>query len=143
MEEKIPVSEEKIKELIRGALSARTFSYAPYSEFCVGAAVLAENGKIYTGCNVENASYGASNCAERTAVYKAVSEGCRRIEAIAIAGGMKDRNMADTYPCGICRQVLSEFAAPDLPVILAGSESRYRILSLGELLPFSFDLKNI
>lgn len=142
MEEKTVITKEKIDELIRRAISARAFSYAPYSNFMVGAAVLTEKGQIFSGCNIENASYGATNCAERTAIFKAVSEGHKKIEAIAIVGGMKDADFVDTYPCGICRQVLSEFADPDLPVILAVSESQYRMVSLSELLPYAFDLTN-
>lgn len=137
------ITKEKTEALIRQAISARAFSYAPYSGFMVGAAVLTETEQIFSGCNIENASYGATNCAERTAIFKAVSEGCKEIVAIAVVGGMKDGNLVDTYPCGVCRQVLSEFADSDIPVILAVSESIYRIVSLGELLPYSFDLNNI
>ncbi|PHS36617.1 MAG: cytidine deaminase [Alkaliphilus sp.] len=129
------------KELINKAIEARKNAYVPYSNFPVGAAVLMDSGKIYTGCNVEAASYGATNCAERTAIFKAVSEGERKIEAIAIVGDLN----AITYPCGICRQVFIEFAK-EMKIIVATSENKYKEYSLGEIMPFSFtpdDLNNI
>lgn len=135
----------KIRELAASALRMREFSYVPYSDFAVGAALLTKDGKIYTGCNVENAAFGPSICAERTAVVKAVSEGDRQFAAIAIAGGR--RGMApEKYcpPCGVCRQVLAEFCSPDMPVILARSNEDLKIMTLGDLLPHSFtpeDLK--
>ena len=106
------------QELLNAALSARERAYAPYSKFLVGAAVLAKSGKIYTGCNIENASYGATNCAERTAFFKAVSEGVKDFEAIAIVGAPADEAAENTfseyaYPCGICRQVMQEFCKKD------------------------------
>ncbi len=100
--------------LVSKAFEGRKNAYAPYSNFKVGAAVLTEDGKIYTGCNIENASYGATNCAERTAIFKAISEGHKTIEAIAIVGVINDY----TYPCGICRQVISEFASDNTKIIL-------------------------
>ena len=104
----------KIKMLIQAALDARAAAYAPYSCYTVGAALLTAEGEIYTGGNIENASYGASNCGERTAIFKAVSQGHRNFAAIAIAGGMEAESPTDyAYPCGICRQVMGEFA-PDL-----------------------------
>ncbi|MDE6713494.1 MAG: cytidine deaminase [Lachnospiraceae bacterium] len=127
------------KELIRAAMEARQMAYAPYSNFLVGAALLTENGTIYQGCNIENASYGATNCAERTAVFRAVSEGETRFSAIAIAGGMRDQELTYAYPCGICRQVLREFCEPEqMWVIVARSETDYQKRKLSELLPDSF-----
>ena len=128
------------EELVRAALAAREKSYAPYSHYHVGAALLAQDGEIITGCNVENASYGATCCAERTAVFKAVSQGKRRFSAIAIAGGIEGKEPEDyAYPCGICRQVLNEFAGNDgFAVIVAKSVSDYEEHSLNELLPYSF-----
>ena len=99
-------------ELVRRALDSRMKAYVPYSGFHVGAALLADNGKIYTGCNVENASYGAAICAERTAIVKAISDGAKKILAIAVSS---DSNLP-TMPCGICRQVISEFCSPDMPL---------------------------
>jgi len=128
------------KELINKAIEVRKNAYVPYSKFPVGAAVLMDSGKIYTGCNVELASYGATNCAERTAIFKAVSEGERKIEAIAIVGDLN----TITYPCGICRQVFVEFAK-EMKIIVATSKDNYKEYSLGEIMPFSFtpdDLKN-
>ena len=130
-------------ELITLAAQARKVAYAPYSGFCVGAALLGKSGKVYTGCNVENAAYTPTNCAERTAVFKAVSEGEREFSAIAIVGG-KGEEMSDfCAPCGICRQVLAEFCDGDFPVVL-GTPEKYQAYTLAELLPFSFgkaDLK--
>lgn len=127
------------EELILAALKARENAYAPYSHYQVGAAVLTADGAVFTGCNVENASYGATCCAERTAVFQAVSAGKRKMKAVAIAGGMEGEAPSDyAYPCGICRQVLSEFGGPDLTVIVAKSPDDYREYSLGELLPSSF-----
>ena len=132
------------KELVKAAIAARKTAYAPYSHYTVGAAVLADDGKIYTGCNVENASYPAGICAERTAVFKAISEGAKRIEAIALSAGREDQP-PESYPspCGICRQVLSEFAAADMPIFLAKSEDDYKKYSLEELLPLSFSSKDL
>lgn len=121
------------KELIEISISAQEFAYAPYSEFKVGAALLCKDGSVYTGCNIENSTYGATNCAERTAVFKAVSEGKRDFSAIAITssgGGL-------TFPCGICRQVLSEFS-PEMRVILSDKDGNIKTFSLSELIPNSF-----
>ena len=127
------------RQLIRAAFQAREFSYSPYSHFMVGAALLAKNGKVYTGCNIENAAYTPSNCAERTAVFKAVSEGVREFSAIAIVGGKKgETDFSVTAPCGVCRQVLYEFCGPELPVLLGRSEDDYLETTLGELLPMGF-----
>lgn len=127
--------------LIQTALDARANAYAPYSHFTVGAALLTADGTAYRGCNIENATYGATNCAERTAVYNAVSSGARDFFAIAIAGGAENQPpQTYAYPCGICRQVLAEFCAPDLTVYVARSVSDYKEYTLGELLPEAFSL---
>ena len=112
------------QQLINAALEARTRAYAPYSHFAVGAAVLTKDGQVYTGCNVENASYGATNCAERTAIFKAVSEGNKEIIKIAIVGGKIGEEITEyAYPCGVCRQVMAEFSNPkELKVLVAKSE---------------------
>lgn len=127
------------QNLARAALEARKRAYAPYSHYTVGAALLTESGGIYQGGNIENASYGATNCAERTAIYKAVSEGERKVRAIAIAGGMEGEEPTDyAYPCGICRQVMQEFAGEDFVVIVVRSVSDYQVYGLRELLPYGF-----
>lgn len=125
------------KALVRAAIKARENSYSPYSGFKVGAAVLCGD-RIFTGCNVENAAYGETVCAERVAVLKAVSEGKRVISAVAIAGG--GENLEKTFPCGSCRQVMAEFAKPDTPVIIALSEDDFEVYDLGGLLPNIFKL---
>lgn len=131
-----------IKELISKALEAREKAYAPYSNYLVGAALITGSGKFYTGCNIENASYGATNCAERTTVFKAVSDGEKLITAIAIVGGPrgeKDNLSSYAFPCGVCRQVLREFSDPDkLMVYVARSQEDYKEYTLSELLPDSF-----
>ena len=126
------------KELIRAAFLARKNAYAPYSGYQVGAALLTDDDQLFTGCNVENASYGATCCAERTAIFKAVSEGNHKIKAIAISGGKgSELNMA--YPCGICRQVLREFSDPkSLRVLVGTSSEEFTAHTLEELLPESF-----
>lgn len=130
------------KDLIYEAKKARQYSYSPYSNYKVGAALLCCNGKIYTGCNIENAAFSPTNCAERTAVFKAVSEGEKNFQAIAIVGGKAEKKELDICPpCGVCRQVLAEFCnIKDFKVILARSEDDYEVLSLAELLPKSFSL---
>lgn len=128
-----------IKLLIEEALKARKFAYTPYSGFQVGAALLSDDGQIFTGCNIENAGYTPSNCAERTAFFKAVSQGIREFQAIAVVGGPEDALKLDyCAPCGVCRQVLQEFA-PDLEVILVNSRGETLDLTLRELLPYGFD----
>ncbi len=127
------------ENLIQAALEARKMAYAPYSHYCVGAALLTKSGEVYQGGNIENASYGATNCAERTAIFKAVSEGHRHFMAIAVAGGLAGQEPADyAYPCGICRQVLEEFADGDLVVLVAKDKEDYREYKLDELLPCGF-----
>ena len=138
------MEENKIKELIRYALSMRKMSYTPYSHFNVGAALLAKNGKIYTGCNIENASFTPTNCAERTAFFKAVSEGVKEFDAIAIVGGPDGaEELQYCSPCGVCRQVMSEFCEDDFIVICAKSENEYRVNTLTEVLPNRFGPKNL
>ncbi|AKA70909.1 cytidine deaminase [Clostridium scatologenes] len=127
------------KMLISKALEGRKNAYAPYSKFKVGAAVLTEDGKVYTGCNIENASYGATNCAERTSIFKAVSEGHTIIKAIAIVGVENEY----TYPCGICRQVIAEFGSEDIEIILAKNEDQYIVKTLDEILPGAFTKKDL
>ncbi len=134
-------------ELIKAALSARRRSYAPYSRYRVGAALLCDDGSIVCGCNVENASYGATVCAERVAVFSAVASGKRRFEAIAVAGGADveyDELSSMAYPCGVCRQVLREFVDPaTFKVYVARSADDYEQYTLGELLPKSFGPDNL
>lgn len=125
------------KELLLKAIEARDFAYAPYSNHKVGAALLGKSGKLYTGCNVENAAYTPTNCAERTAIFKAVSEGEREFTAIAVVGGVGDKLSEVCAPCGVCRQVLAEFCDSDLRVIL-GTPEKITVSTLAELLPLSF-----
>ena len=129
--------QEQYKALITAAAGARELAYAPYSNFCVGAALLARDGRIFTGCNVENAAYSPTNCAERTAVFKAVSEGVREFAAIAVVGGKRGELSPLCAPCGVCRQVLAEFCPPDFPVIL-GTPEDFRVYALNEILPLAF-----
>ena len=121
------------KELLQLAIEARKKSYSPYSGFRVGAALLTKSGKVYDGCNIENAAYTPTNCAERTAIFKAVSEGEREFSAIAIVGGKAEL----CAPCGVCRQVIAEFCDPDFRIIL-GTLDNIRVYTLAELLPLSF-----
>lgn len=131
----------KKQELIREAIAARESSYAPYSGFTVGSALLTKEGKIYTGCNIESASYSPTCCAERTAFFKAVSEGERDFEAIAVVGAKKDTIPSTLCsPCGVCRQVISEFCEDSFEIILATSEDHFETFTLTELLPKRFKL---
>lgn len=123
-----------IKEMISLALKARERAYVPYSHFRVGACLLSKSGVYYLGCNIENAAYSPTNCAERTALFKAVSEGEREFSALAIASDSENF----TYPCGVCRQVLSEFCTADMPVFCADKEGEFIETTLGELLPLAF-----
>ena len=125
-------------ELMCLAEEARKFSYCPYSHFAVGAALLSKSGKVYTGCNVENASYTPTNCAERTAVFKAISEGEREFVAIAVIGAPEGEKGKFCAPCGVCRQVLREFCNPSTFRVLLGSTDEVKSYPLGELLPASF-----
>ena len=126
------------QELCQKAVDMLKMAYAPYSNFPVGAALECEDGTVFTGCNIENASYSPSNCAERTAVFKAVSEGCRKFTRIAIAAATEQF----CPPCGVCRQVLQEFA-PELEVILVNNKGETMELTLKELLPYCFDSGNL
>ena len=132
------------KELCEKAVKAMQNAYVPYSGFKVGAALVCSDGTVFTGCNIENASFTPTVCAERTAVFKAVSEGVHRFQAIAIVGSREgEKNLLVTSPCGVCRQALNEFCENDMPVILAKSEEDYQIVTLGELLPLGFGPKNV
>ena len=125
------------KELLALAAKARENSYAPYSGFRVGAALLAASGKVYLGCNIENAAYTPTNCAERTAFFKAISEGERELVSIAVVGG-KNGISEPAYPCGVCRQVMAEFCDPDSFIIYVADGEGYRTHTLSELLKFCF-----
>ena len=132
------------KELVKEALAAREFAYTPYSKFNVGAALLCKNGRVFRGCNIESASYTPTNCAERTAFFKAVSEGEREFSEIAIVGGPAGAPPADfCYPCGVCRQVMAEFCGRDFKVYIAKSESEIREYSLDEIIPFAFTQEDL
>ena len=138
------VTRSVVKNLIRAAIEGMDYAYAPYSKLKVGAALLTTKEKIYTGCNIENAAYGPTNCAERTALFKAISEGDREFAAIAIVGGKKGIIADFCPPCGVCRQVLREFVDPKtFLVILARTEEDYMIYSLEALLPLSFGPENL
>lgn len=137
------LEEKEIKELIEIALAQRTFSYAPYSGFRVGAALLAKNKKVFGGCNIENAAYSPGNCAERTAIFKAVSEGVQEFDAICIVGGKDEKLTEFAAPCGVCRQVMMEFCEPDFTIILATDTENFQCFSLKELLPMGFGPKNL
>ena len=133
-----------VEKLIDTAIEQLKFSYTPYSNFKVGAALLAENGEIYTGCNIENASYTPTNCAERTAFFKAVSEGVHDFQAICIVGGKEGKLTEYTAPCGVCRQVMMEFCDPEtFQIILAIDKERYEIYTLEELMPLGFGPLNL
>ncbi|MEL7564942.1 MAG: cytidine deaminase [Dehalobacterium sp.] len=125
-------------KLLSLAAQAKENAYAPYSGFRVGAALVTKDGAVFTGCNVENASYGLTNCAERTAVFTAVAAGYRDFTALAVSSDAKDY----TFPCGACRQVLVEFN-PDMKIIMGNINNEYRVLRAGDLLPFSFHLTNL
>lgn len=129
-------------ELMKAAVKARENSYAPYSGFRVGAALLAKSGKAYTGCNVENAAFAPTNCAERTAVFKAVSEGEREFSAIAIVGGRGQELSSLCAPCGVCRQVLAEFCDGNFRILL-GTPEKFSAFSMNDLLPYSFGKMNL
>jgi cytidine deaminase len=130
-------------ELAKAALSAKEMSYSPYSNFRVGAALLTKSGKVYTGCNIESAAYSPTNCAERTALFKAVSEGEREFAAIAIAGAPKDGKPQYCYPCGVCRQMLKEFFSDDCEVIIVKSPDDFKVHKFGEILPYGFGADNL
>lgn len=128
------------QELCTLAIKSMNNAYSPYSGYKVGAALLCDNGKVFTGCNVENSSYGATVCAERTAIFKAVSEGERDFSMLAVAGG-KENELSDKFlPCGICRQVMAEFCKPEFTILVATGENTYKEFTLSELLPNAFSL---
>ena len=131
-------------ELLQQAVKARENAYTPYSGFRVGAALEGASGTVYLGCNVENAAFGPTNCAERTAFFKAVSEGERRFTRIAIVGGREGEALAFTAPCGVCRQVMAEFCRPEsFRIILGTGEGDLRSYTLAQLLPESFGPENL
>ena len=135
------------RELVAEAIEARKKSQSPYSGYMVGAALLTEDGKVYRGCNIENAAYSPTNCAERTAFFKAVSEGEKKFSAIAVIGGHKDARPEEFgyfYPCGVCRQVMMEFCNPEtFKIVLAVDKEHYDIYTLKELLPLGFGPMNL
>ncbi|MBR3143245.1 MAG: cytidine deaminase [Clostridiales bacterium] len=137
------IDDNVIRGLCQKAVEMRSESYAPYSDFLVGSAILTADGKIFTGCNIENSAFGPSICAERTAIAKAVSEGYRDFAAIAIAGGKRDGGLQYCAPCGVCRQVMREFCRSDFKIYLAKSADDYQEFTLGGLLPESFGPDNL
>ena len=131
-------------ELVAKAKEALEYSYSPYSHFAVGAALLSTDGQVFTGCNIENAAYTPSNCAERTAIFKAVSEGITHFKAICIVGGTEGRVTDYAPPCGVCRQVMMEFCNPEtFEVILAINQEKYQTFRLKELYPMGFQLSHL
>lgn len=134
-----------ISELVKLALNARKMSYSPYSGFSVGAALLCADGSVYTGCNIENSAFSPTNCAERTAFFKAVSEGKRDFLKIAVVGGDFSQATPDNYctPCGVCRQVMKEFCSSDFEIVIAKNSEDYKVVTLAEILPLSFDKREV
>lgn len=144
LKEKNEFYEDINQTLVETAIEATKFAYVPYSNFKVGAAILADNGKIYTGCNIENASYSPTNCAERTAIFKAVSEGVTKFKKIAVVGGPNGNLENYCPPCGVCRQVISEFADEEFELILGTSKNKYEVYNFfEEVLPLSFTAKEL
>lgn len=138
------LTKELEQKLMRTAIEYRKRSYSPYSGYQVGAALLSADGEIFGGCNIENAAFGPTNCAERTALFKAVSEGVKDFTAIAIVGGKAEGELEFCSPCGVCRQALVEFCDPKTFVVYLGtSEDDYKGYLLEELLPYSFTPKNV
>ena len=131
------------RELVLMAEEAMGHAYAPYSGFHVGAALLTKDGRVYPGCNIENASYSVTNCAERTALFRAVYDGARAFAALAVVGGRNGVIAGICAPCGVCRQALAEFCEPDMPVLLGTGGGSYELVTLAELLPHSFSSKNL
>lgn len=129
----------KEQDLMKKAIEARERAYVPYSNFKVGAAVLGRDGQVYTGCNIENAAYGPTNCAERTAIFKAVSEGVLDFSALAVVADTED----PVTPCGVCRQVMAEFFGPETPVFLGNLRGEISSTTLGDLLPGAFTKKEL
>ena len=132
-------------ELIKFAIDARRKAYCPYSGFAVGAALLCKDGTVYTGCNIENSAFTPTNCAERTAFFKAVSEYKRDFVRIAVVGGNADMDISESYcpPCGVCRQVMKEFCSADFEIIIAKTDNDYKVMTLSEILPASFDKREV
>ena len=138
------INTDTIKNMINLAIEQIKYSYAPYSDFKVGAVLMSKTGKLYTGCNIENAAYTPTNCAERTAFFKAVSEGIKEFEAICIVGGKDGIPTEYAAPCGVCRQVMMEFCDPEtFKIILAVSKDKYDVFTLKELLPLGFGPANL
>lgn len=138
------MTKEQIYELIETAVDQLQYSYVPYSHFHVGAALLTKDGRIYTGCNIENAAYTPTNCAERTVFFKAVSEGVREFRAICVAGGAEGKLTSYTPPCGVCRQVMMEFCDPgEFEIILTTGKEDYQVYTLEELMPQGFGAANL
>ena len=129
--------------LFKSAKEAMTNSYAPYSNFNVGAALICKNGNIYKGCNIENASFSLTNCAERTALFNAIANGEKEFKAICIVGGKNGEITDYAMPCGACRQVLAEFCDPDFKIYVGINEDNIKVFNLGDLLPCSFDKTNL
>jgi cytidine deaminase len=127
------------EELVEYAKKAMQHSYSPYSKFAVGAALVTEDNEIILGCNIENASYGLSNCAERTAIFKGVSEGKRRFKKLIVIGNTD----GPISPCGACRQVINEFCPPDMPVVLANLKGELKTMTVAQLLPYAFGPENL
>lgn len=128
------------EELMNLAKEARKRAYSPYSRFSVGAALLTESGKVYLGCNVENAAFSPTNCAERTAFFSAIADGEKSFSAIAVCGGKAEEETSACMPCGVCRQVMSEFCSGDFKILVEDENKKIKEMTLGELLPHSFDL---
>lgn len=143
-EQESVLDETTVRSLIETAIAQLPRAYVPYSGFRVGAALLAKEGSVYTGCNIENAAYTPSNCAERTAFFKAVSEGVTQFDAICVVGGQNGVLTELTPPCGVCRQVMMEFCSPEqFQIILATDTEHYRIYKLKEILPMGFGPGNL
>jgi cytidine deaminase len=139
----LKLSETTKNMLVAEAYEAQKMAYVPYSDFSVGAALLAKNGKVYRGCNIENASYSPTNCAERTAFFKAVSEGVTEFEAIAVVGNKKGEEGGFCAPCGVCRQVMAEFCDPDEFLIILGAGEKTSVYALKDMLPLGFTNENL
>lgn len=138
------INTDTIKNMINLAIEQIKYSYAPYSDFKVGAVLMSKTGKLYMGCNIENAAYTPTNCAERTAFFKAISQGEREFMGICIVGGKGGKIEEMTAPCGVCRQVMMEFCNPEsFEIILAVNENNYKIFKLKEILPLGFGPENI
>ena len=131
------------EELCALAVKAMENAYVPYSEYRVGAALLTKSGKVYTGCNIENASHSRTICAERTAIFKAVSDGEHEFFKIAVAGGKNGKITGEFPPCGVCRQVMAEFCEPDFKILVVNGENSFTEYTFSDILPFSFNPKHV